>query len=556
MTIACVLAILTMASEVKLSAVQSSSLNVNETLTNAENEVFDVSADGHPHRVSGKPSKFDMDINRVTIIDDESSYQIESSNMENSTRSSMDEEDSSSCEEDLCAGEKLSNLLDELSKVDEYNVTDSVQIVRSETSNKPNMKTEREFEKKFEMRSDLLDELHRYAKEHVVRIKIDPNTITGRKGRTFFDEGEIGQKGERKKTEKEEKNERKSDTDCGMASRTNRAGFNRLVLLLSALFQGKSTFLTGFGLGFLAFGLKKLLLPLFFGIQIIKSVLLALFLPSIIGSIGNIVGKGVSSFAQSSQTVTAAPEENFEFKDNSDLYNDDYLTRQPVGTLPASTLYDENMMQSQKNPEISSRYSFVDPSYTHANTISDRYYMRHAAQGFTKKQDFKASDKFFISEYTIDYEIHIFFKSTCKLDVFHEIPTSSLLLTNYDPFYSPLLSRLDAVFYRLGHTSEGCREYAVCAMYRSPARYAPYSNLVSAQLSRELNELRKPASDNPDVLRFFRYMKAAKDGQDGINCEDAYTNCPTAREDQNLRQNQAMLATYQDIDKLVHARKL
>lgn len=59
------------------------------------------------------------------------------------------------------------------------------------------------------------------------------------------------------------------------------------------MFQGKSTFLTGFGLGFLAFGLKKLLLPLFFGVQIIKSVLLALFLPSIIGSIGNIVGKGM-----------------------------------------------------------------------------------------------------------------------------------------------------------------------------------------------------------------------------------------------------------------------
>ncbi|XP_035728976.1 uncharacterized protein LOC118444626 isoform X2 [Vespa mandarinia] len=463
MTIAWVLVILTMANEVKLNTVQSSSLNVNETLTNSENEVFDISTDDHPHRVSGKPSKFDIDINHVTMIDDKSSYQIESSNTENSTRSSIDEEESSSCEQDLCVGEKLSNLLDELYKVDEYNVTDSVQIIRSETNNKP--KTKREFEKEFERRSDLLDELHRYAKEHVVRIKIDPNTITGRKGRTFFD----------------------------------------------------------------AFGLKKLLLPLFFGIQIIKSVLLALFLPSIIGSIGNIVGKGVSSFAQSSQTVTAAPEENFEFKDNLDLYNDDYLTRQPVGTLPASTLYDENMMQSQKSPEISSRYSYVDPAYTHANTISDRYYMRHAAQGFTKKQDFK---------------------------IFHEIPTSSLLLTNYDPFYSPLLSRLDAVFYRLGHTSEGCREYAVCAMYRSPARYAPYSNLVSAQLSRELNELRKPASDNPDVLRFFRYMKAAKDGQDGINCEDVYANCPTAREDQNLRQNQAMLATYQDIDKLVHARKL
>ncbi|XP_016907069.1 uncharacterized protein LOC107994591 isoform X3 [Apis cerana] len=297
-----------------------------------------------------------------------------------------------------------------------------------------------------------------------------------------------------------------------------------------AIFQGKSSFLTGFGLGFLAFGLKKLLLPLIFGVQIIKSVLLALFLPSIIGSIGNIVGKGVSSFAQSSHT-TAQPEENFEFKDNSDLYNDDYLTRQPVGTLPASAMYDETMMQSQKtSPEIASRYSFTDHRMTHANAVADRYYTRHvAANGLSKKQDFK---------------------------VFHEIPTSSLLLTNYDPFYSPLLSRLDAVFSRLGHTTEGCREYAVCAMYRSPARYAPYSNLVSAQLSRELNELRRPSSDNPDVLRFFRYMKAAKDGQDGVKCEGAYSNCAIAREDQSLRQNQAMLATYQDIDKLVHARKL
>nr|XP_033341134.1 uncharacterized protein LOC117229081 isoform X2 [Megalopta genalis] len=296
-----------------------------------------------------------------------------------------------------------------------------------------------------------------------------------------------------------------------------------------AIFQGKSTFLTGFGLGFLAFGLKKLLLPLIFGVQIIKSVLLALFLPSIIGSIGNILGKGVSSFAQSAHT-TAQPEENFEFKDNSDLYNDDYLTRQPVGTLPASAMYDESMMQ--KNPEISSRYTFVNPSMTHANAISDRYYTRHVAVNglsSSKKQDFK---------------------------VFHEIPTSSLMLTNYDPFYSPLLSRLDAVFSRLGHTTEGCREYTVCAMYRSPARYAPYSNLVSAQLSRELNELRRPSSDNPDVLRFFRYMKAAKDGQDGVKCEEAYTNCATARDDESLRQNQAILATYQDIDKLVHARKL
>lgn len=69
---------------------------------------------------------------------------------------------------------------------------------------------------------------------------------------------------------------------------------------------------------------------------------------------------------------------------------------------------------------------------------------------------------------------------------FHDIPASSMLLTNYDPFYSPLLSRLDAVFQQmnLGPGNEKCREKLVCLMYASPAKYAPYSNLVSAQLSR------------------------------------------------------------------------
>ncbi|XP_026674993.1 uncharacterized protein LOC108631799 [Ceratina calcarata] len=418
----------------------------------------------HPHDMPDKPSKLDMNINQMIQTDDKSEYQIEATQMENATESPLG---TIVCQDDEkdgpCFGKDMSDLLDTLSRIDEYNVTDTVQIVRKQEV------VARRNEKGNDVRPDssLLDKFRRYAREHVVKIRLSQDLIPGRKARTFFN----------------------------------------------------------------AFGLKKLLLPLIFGVQIIKSVLLALFLPSIIGSIGNIVGKGVSSFAQTSHT-TAQPEENFDFKDNSlsDLYNDDYLTRQPVGTLPASAMYDESMMQSQKSPEIASRYSYVDHKLTHANAVADRYYTRHvAAHGLHKKQDFK---------------------------VFHEIPTSSLLLTNYDPFYSPLLSRLDAVFSRLGHTTEGCREYAVCAMYRSPARYAPYSNLVSAQLSRELNELRRPSSDNPDVLRFFRYMKAAKDGQDGVKCEDAYVNCATAREDQTLRQNQAMLATYQDIDKLVHARKL
>ncbi|XP_032663038.1 uncharacterized protein LOC116840443 isoform X2 [Odontomachus brunneus] len=445
----------------------------------------DRSPTEHPHKMHGKPSKFDVDLR----ADDKADYQIESTRMDNITTASPLETNSATTMTTTtttrattratmmasrypayltrCRGSQMFsclrrdflNFLDRISRVDTYNVTEHVQIVKNPQANVTCDNRREDGEE-----TNLLDKVHRYARTHVMKIQLGKDLSLAGKARTFFG----------------------------------------------------------------SFGLKKLLLPLFFGVQIIKSVLLALFLPSIIGSIGNIVGKGVSSFAQSSHPPV--PEENFEFKDNSDLYNDDYLTRQPVGTLPASAMYDESMMQTQKSPEIASRYAFVDSRISHANALSDRYYTRHvAAHGLSKKQDFK---------------------------VFHEIPTSSLLLTNYDPFYSPLLSRLDAVFSRLGHNTEGCREYAVCAMYRSPARYAPYSNLVSAQLSRELNELRKPSSDNPDVLRFFRYMKAAKDGQDGVKCEELYANCANAREDQSLKQNQAMLATYQDINKLVQARKI
>lgn len=86
-------------------------------------------------------------------------------------------------------------------------------------------------------------------------------------------------------------------------------------------FYGKNAFLTGFGLGFLAFGLKKLMLPFFIGAQIVKSVLIAMFLPSILGGIGKLVGKGVTSFASASngfghpnQANQAGQMEDFDFK--------------------------------------------------------------------------------------------------------------------------------------------------------------------------------------------------------------------------------------------------
>lgn len=53
-----------------------------------------------------------------------------------------------------------------------------------------------------------------------------------------------------------------------------------------------------------------------------------------------------------------------------------------------------------------------------------------------------------------------------------------------DPFYSPILQRLDKVFNSLGIVDESCRERLVCSMYKNPVKYSPHSNYVSAELSR------------------------------------------------------------------------
>lgn len=62
--------------------------------------------------------------------------------------------------------------------------------------------------------------------------------------------------------------------------------------------------------------------------------------------------------------------------------------------------------------------------------------------------------------------------------------THQVDMENYDPFYSPLLSRIDSIFMHLGFSDEGCKERAVCSIYKYPVKYAPYSNLLSAQLSK------------------------------------------------------------------------
>ena len=64
--------------------------------------------------------------------------------------------------------------------------------------------------------------------------------------------------------------------------------------------------------------------------------------------------------------------------------------------------------------------------------------------------------------------------------------------------------------------------------------------------------MRKPSSDNPEILRFFRYMKAAKDGQDNQDCSLVYSTCTQS----DAAQASPMAHTFQDINKLVQARRL
>lgn len=79
---------------------------------------------------------------------------------------------------------------------------------------------------------------------------------------------------------------------------------------------------TNLGVNLFFAGLKKFMWPFFIGLQVVKTVVLVLFLPSIIGSVGKIVGKGlpslsgtVAGFSQPQANVETI--DDLDFKDNS-----------------------------------------------------------------------------------------------------------------------------------------------------------------------------------------------------------------------------------------------
>uniref|UniRef100_A0A1I8NXQ3 Uncharacterized protein n=1 Tax=Stomoxys calcitrans TaxID=35570 RepID=A0A1I8NXQ3_STOCA len=317
-------------------------------------------------------------------------------------------------------------------------------------------------------------------------------------------------------------------------------------------------------------GLKKLLWPVFMGLQVLKSLLIAMFIPAIIGSFTKLLGKGLSQGSAPLFIRPMDPPQELDFRDNfgdGDKFvagedgltdfmpsedNKPYAYNQPEASQ-YSNQYTLNSVSptSQLGPLSFTRLGMNERQH---QLMQDSY--AGALQSITSAS-FKNSNS--ISGGSSSLSAPMVNKPAAPANMnnfqqFQKVPASSLLLSNYDPFYSPLLSRLDSVFgqLKLNSDNEECREKVICLMYANPAKYAPYSNLVSAQLSRELNELRKPTSDNPDILRFFKYMRAAKDGQDGIDCEKTFDKCTEFKD----FENPAMVSTYHDINKLVQARKM
>lgn len=122
-----------------------------------------------------------------------------------------------------------------------------------------------------------------------------------------------------------------------------------------------------------------------------------------------------------------------------------------------------------------------------------------------------------------------------------------------DPFYGPRLSRADAIFAQMHLSSEGCREQVVCNMYKNPDVYTPLSDFLSRQLTVTLDELQKPQVADERILRFFRYLQAARTGQDGGDCLTKYPTC--AQDTTKLSHKPIIDAFYKVSDLMNHDKQ-
>lgn len=153
----------------------------NETQEDDTIENYEHQLDQFPD----KPNKFDLDITQFTQTDDKNLHRIESERLANSsslekknqTKNSMECANGSNMS---CIQANFEHFIDKISKLDEYNVTDLVQIVKSEnaTNSADGSGDKKEF--------SLVEKVHRFARNHVLKIRVPTDLITSRKSRMFF----------------------------------------------------------------------------------------------------------------------------------------------------------------------------------------------------------------------------------------------------------------------------------------------------------------------------------------------------------------------------------
>lgn len=143
----------------------------------------------HPHNMHGKPTKFDIELH----MDNKADYQIEPTRMANVTANPIEmnsttnhsRSNSTECRGKFtvsCIRKDLLNFLDQLSRVDTYNVTESMQIIR-----KPEANVACNDKKKDNSSNlNLLDKVHRFARTHVMKIRLNKDLSLARNARTFF----------------------------------------------------------------------------------------------------------------------------------------------------------------------------------------------------------------------------------------------------------------------------------------------------------------------------------------------------------------------------------
>ena len=139
----------------------------------------------HMEKFNVNPTKFDQDISQFTHTDDKNLHRIESEKLVNNlireennyTGDSMRYINGSKV---TCIQKEFEDFIDKISKVDEYNITDSVQIVRDVNVTSLEDVSEQDKER------SLVEKVHRFARSHVLKIHVPTDLISPRKSRTFF----------------------------------------------------------------------------------------------------------------------------------------------------------------------------------------------------------------------------------------------------------------------------------------------------------------------------------------------------------------------------------